>query len=151
MAYNTKELKKKVLSMIGDKNLRPFFISDLQGMLGISISTFYVHFPKESEDYKEITEGLNQNKVATKMSMRAKWSNAKAPALQIALMKLISTPEERKLMSVSYVDIESQGKSIAPSGPAVDLSKVSMAALLELRGSISFNPDDTEENLEEEV
>ena len=34
--------------------------------------------------------------------MRSKWYESNAPALQMALMKLIATPEELKKLSVNY-------------------------------------------------
>ena len=48
------------------------------------------------------------NKTTLKVSMRSKWYTSNAPALQMALMKLISTPEELKKLSMQYVESENK-------------------------------------------
>jgi hypothetical protein len=40
--------------------------------------------------------------------MRSKWYNSNAPALQMALMKLIASPEELKRLSMTYTDNETK-------------------------------------------
>ena len=47
-------------------------------------------------------ELLNQNRTELKVSMRSKWYKSNAPALQMALMKLICTDEERKKLAMQY-------------------------------------------------
>jgi hypothetical protein len=49
-----------------------------------------------------IKDALEQNKIETKNSMRAKWYKSDNATLQIALMKLISSDEERRKMSQNY-------------------------------------------------
>jgi hypothetical protein len=46
--------------------------------------------------------------------MRSKWYKSNAPALQMALMKLIATPEELKKLSMSYTDNEVKVTGIKP-------------------------------------
>jgi hypothetical protein len=52
-----------------------------------------------------IKDALEQNKIETKNSMRAKWYKSDNATLQIALMKLISSDEERRKMSQNYNEI----------------------------------------------
>ena len=65
-------------------------------------STFYDFFPANSEELEELKELLNQNRTELKVSMRSKWYKSNAPALQMALMKLICTDEERKKLAMQY-------------------------------------------------
>jgi hypothetical protein len=44
--------------------------------------------------------------------MRKNWKDSSAPALQMALMKLICTPEERKMLSMQHIDHSTNGKEI---------------------------------------
>ena len=43
--------------------------------------------------------------------MRSKWYTSNAPALQMALMKLISTPEELKKLSMTFVESENTNRN----------------------------------------
>ena len=136
MAYKTEDLKKKAVMLINDKKL--LFVTDVFTLLGISSSTFYEHFPKDSKDYKDIESMLQTNKSEIKVSLRSKWYQSNNPALQITLMKLVATPEERKLMSQSYVDIESGGEKLKPS---INLEEVSLETLLELKSAMEGSDD----------
>ena len=42
--------------------------------------------------------------------MRSKWYTSNAPALQMALMKLIATPEELKKLSMQFVESDNNTK-----------------------------------------
>jgi hypothetical protein len=44
--------------------------------------------------------------------MRSKWYKSNAPALQMALMKLIATPEELRKLSMNHTDITTNGKDL---------------------------------------
>jgi hypothetical protein len=43
--------------------------------------------------------------------MRSKWYKSNAPALQMALMKLIASPEELKKLSMQYVESDNNNKN----------------------------------------
>ena len=49
-------------------------------------------------------EELERNRTELKVSMRSKWYTSNAPALQMALMKLIATPEELRKLSMQYIE-----------------------------------------------
>ena len=66
--------------------------------------TFYNHFPVDSPEMQEIKDALEENRVMIKTSMRNKWYNSNNPTLQIALMKLICSDEERKKISNNYIE-----------------------------------------------
>jgi hypothetical protein len=49
--------------------------------------------------------------------MRSKWYKSNSPALQMALMKLISTPDELKKLAMQYV--ESDNKHLVNERPRI--------------------------------
>ena len=82
-----------------------FFIEDIIPYLPCSRSWF---FEKNLDKLDSIKEALIRNKVELKVSMRAKWYKSNAPALQLALMKLISSDHERKALSTSYMETKQE-------------------------------------------
>ena len=102
MAYKTEELFNKGMEAIGKHKL--FFIEDIISFLPCRKSTFYEHFPNETDYYKRMLEALEKNRTELKVSMRSKWYKSNAPALQMALMKLIASPEELRKLSMVYTD-----------------------------------------------
>jgi hypothetical protein len=46
--------------------------------------------------------------------MRSKWYTSNAPALQMALMKLIATPEELKKLSMQFIESENRNVDLTP-------------------------------------
>jgi hypothetical protein len=100
MAYKTEDLFNKAIEQI--KKHKLFFIEDIIAFLPCRKSTFYEHFPNDSDYYKRMFEELEQNRTELKVSMRSKWYKSNAPALQMALMKLIASPEELKKLSMTY-------------------------------------------------
>ena len=100
MAYNTEDLFNTAMEQI--KKHKLFFIEDIIAFLPCRKSTFYEHFPNDSDYYKRMLEELEQNRTELKVSMRSKWYKSNAPALQMALMKLICTDEERKKLAMQY-------------------------------------------------
>ena len=108
MAYDKKEIFKKAKGVTVKNKL--FFIEDIVSFLPIVKKTFYEYFPLESNESNELKELLDQNKTELKVSMRSKWYKSSAPALQMALMKLICTDEERKKLAMTYTEAEVKTK-----------------------------------------
>lgn len=100
MAYNTEDLFNKGMEAIEKHKL--FFIEDIISFLPCRKSTFYEHFPNETDYYKRMFEALEKNRTELKVSMRSKWYKSNAPALQMALMKLIATPDELRKLSMNH-------------------------------------------------
>jgi len=92
MAYKTSELKKRAVTAI--ENKRFIFFEDIYSSLGISRSTFYEHFPKESEGYNDLDRLLQENKISMKGGMRRKWYESDNASLQISLYKILGSEEE---------------------------------------------------------
>lgn len=109
MAYDRLEIFEQAKKVTVENNL--FFIEDIIAYLPISKTTFYEFFPTESNETNELKDILELNRVSLKVSMRKKWQDNPAPALQMALMKLIATPEELKKLSMQFVESENTNKN----------------------------------------
>ena len=113
MAYDRKKIFEQAKEMIVKHKL--FFVDDIVAFLPCSKSSFYEFYPDGSDELDKLKELLEQNRVTLKVSMRSKWYTSNAPALQMALMKLIATPEELKKLSMQYTDHSTNGKEINTS------------------------------------
>ncbi len=110
MGLDTKELKTNCLKVAATKHI--YFIEDVLAGVGIARQTFYTHFPKDSQDYKDIVSLLTQNKIKTKQKLRTKWLELDNPTLQVALMKLLGNKRDRKRLTQSHIDATSKGQKI---------------------------------------
>ena len=108
--YKAEEIFEQSKKLIKKKTL--FWIDDIVAFLPCGKTTFYTLFPDGSNELNELKKMLDENRIQLKVSLRAKWHNSKAPALQMALMKLISNEDELKRLSVSYTDHTTKGKSL---------------------------------------
>ena len=106
MAYDKQKIFEQAKEMIVKHKL--FFIDDIVAFLPIARSTFYEWEMDKSDELKGL---LEQNRTELKVSMRSKWYKSNAPALQMALMKLIATPEELKKLSMQFVESENTNKN----------------------------------------
>jgi len=102
MAYDKKKIFEQAKEVTVKNKL--FFIEDIVAFLPCSKNYFYDHFPPDSNEYDELKELLDQNRVTLKVSMRSKWYTSNAPALQMALMKLICTDDERRKLSMHQAE-----------------------------------------------
>ena len=104
MAYDKNKIFEQAKEVTVKHKL--FFIEDIVAFLPCSKNYFYDHFPPDSNEYDELKALLDTNRTTLKVSMRSKWYTSNAPALQMALMKLIATPEELRKLSMQYVESE---------------------------------------------
>lgn len=123
MAYDKEELYQKAKTAVTDNNL--FFIEDLIAMLPCDKTTFYRLFEVKSNEYNTLKDLIEQNKINQKVKMRKKWGDSDNATLQMALMKLISTDEERKRLAVSYIESKTTQAN-------VDLSNLSTDEILSI-------------------
>jgi hypothetical protein len=107
MTYNRRLIYNQAKEAIVKHKL--FFIEDIIAFLPISSSTFYAWEMEKSEELKEL---LQTNRVELKVSMRSKWYKSNAPALQMALMKLIASPDELRKLSMNHQVTEEAEKPI---------------------------------------
>ncbi len=106
MAYDRKKIFEQAKEVIVKHKL--FFIEDIVAFLPIAKKTFYEFFPVESNECNELKALIETQRIELKVKMRSKWYNSNAPALQMALMKLIASPEELKRLSMTYTDNETK-------------------------------------------
>jgi len=110
MAYDKNKIYEQAKEQIKKNNL--FFIEDIVAFLPCGRSWFYDNFKDGSDEMDTIKEMLDENKVKTKSSIRAKlWKSNKASEL-LALYRLIATTEEHQKLNQSYVDHSTKGESL---------------------------------------
>jgi len=100
MAYDRVKIFNQAKEVIVKHKL--FFIEDVVAFLPCDKTTFYRFFEPNCNEYNELKDLLETNRTELKVSMRSKWYKSNAPALQMALMKLIATPEELRKLSMQY-------------------------------------------------
>lgn len=110
MAYKTADLKKRAITVIEKRKL--IFIEEIASHINCAKSTFYEHFPNDSNDYKGLIALLDKNKDEMKSSLRAKWYHTDNATLQLALMRLICNDSERRKLAINYNEVEHSGKVI---------------------------------------
>lgn len=126
--YNKKKIYEQALK--DAETYHFFFIDDLVAWLGISRTTFYNFFPPESDKLNTIKERLEKNKISTKHQIRQRWSTSANPTEQIALYKLLATPEERKMLAANYIELTGEnGNAISIQQPR-ELSPAEAAAFI---------------------
>lgn len=119
MAYSRKRLYEQALQVIEERNL--FFIEDLVAFLPCDRATFYRKFPQGCDECDAIKRALETNKVRTKSAIRHRLFNMDNPTAQIALYRMIATPEERDAISTTKADITSGGEKIAKEPLTIEI------------------------------
>jgi hypothetical protein len=109
MAYDKTKIFEQAKEAIVKHKL--FFVEDIVAFIPIGKTTFYEYFTVDSNEMNELKGLLELNRVTLKVSMRSKWYTSNAPALQMALMKLIATPEELKKLSMTFVESENTNRN----------------------------------------
>jgi hypothetical protein len=118
MAYDTEKLYNQAIKAIEENNL--FFIEDVIALLPCDKTTFYRHFDVKSNEYNTLKEKIEANKVTVKLKMRKKWLDSDNATLQMGLMKLITTDEERKRLATSYMETKQKHEVADLSGLSTD-------------------------------
>ena len=118
MAYNKTKIYKQAKEAIEKNNL--FFIEDVVAFIPCSRSTFYDYFPDGSDELDTLREMLEQNKIKTKSSIRAKLYKSEKAAELLALYRLICTPEEHRLLNQQYIEQKQEHSVSAPITVQID-------------------------------
>jgi len=111
--YNKTKIYEQALLIIEEEKL--VFSHEVITILPISHDTFYRWWPVGSDKYEQLKEALEANRVSIKNKVRRKWEDSDNATAQIALYKLLGTPEERAVLSGQVVDITSKGQQIQPA------------------------------------
>lgn len=110
MAYKTEELFATAKKAAIENKL--IFIEEIVSFLPCDKTTFYLHFPIESNQYNELRRIIDDNKVSMKSKMRNKWYESDNATLQLALYRLTSSEDEHKKLNQNYTDITSKNEKI---------------------------------------
>ena len=108
MAYDKVEIYDKAIKAIKDNVL--YFIEDVVAYLPCDKTTFYRFFEVKSNEYNNIKEALEDNRVNTKVKMRKKWEDSENATLQMGLMKLIGTDEEAHRLNGTKTETKHSGE-----------------------------------------
>lgn len=120
MTYVKKEIYIKSQTAIEENNL--FFIEDVVAWLPCGKTTFYGLFPLDSDEMNTLKEMLEENKIKTKSSIRAKLYKGTKSSELLALYRLICTNEERQSLNQQYIEhkVDDKRKSISDLFPTED-------------------------------
>ena len=110
MAYDKKKLYEQAKEAIEKHNL--FFIEDIVAFIPCGRSWFYENFKDGTDEMDTIKEMLDQNKIRTKSSIRAKLYKSEKAGELLALYRLIATPEEHRKLNQSYIGHSVENMSI---------------------------------------
>ncbi|HNZ85602.1 MAG TPA: hypothetical protein PKN90_04655 [Paludibacteraceae bacterium] len=102
MAYDKKKIYEQAKEQIVKNNL--FFVEDIVAFLPCGKSYFYDTFTLDSDEMHTLKEMLDNNKIKTKSSIRAKLYKSEKAAELLALYRLIATPEEHRLLNQQYIE-----------------------------------------------
>lgn len=118
MAFDKVELFNQAKRVTQENNL--FFVDDIIAYLPCSKSTFYEFYPDGSDELDKLKGILESNRVTLKVGMRKKWNDSDNATLQLSLMKLVCTDDERKKLSMTHSVIE----DVTPQAPKKIIIKV---------------------------
>jgi hypothetical protein len=107
MPYDKKKLEKQSLEAIAKYKL--FFIDDIISYLPCSRATFYNYALDKLDTIKD---ELTKQKTELKVAMRSKWYKSDNATLQMGLMKLVSTDEELRKLSMNHNEHTTNGKDM---------------------------------------
>jgi hypothetical protein len=108
MTYDRKKIFEQAKEEAKNKKL--IWIEEIVAFIPCDKTTFYRFFPVECNEYHELKAIIEENKINLKASMRKKWYESENATLQVALMKLIGSHEERQILCNS--DITTKGEPI---------------------------------------
>lgn len=131
MAYDRNKIFEQAKEAIVKNKL--FFIEDIVAFLPCDKTTFYRFFEVNCNEYNELKDLLETNRTELKVSMRSKWYKSNAPALQMALMKLICTDEERKMLSMTHTDVTTNGEKLTPPIDLTNLTDEHLRTLAKIK------------------
>jgi len=110
MAYDKTKIYNQAKEAIEKHNL--FFIEDIVAFIPCGRSWFYENFKDGTDEMDTIKEMLDQNKIRTKSSIRAKLYKSEKAGELLALYRLIATPEEHRKLNQSYIGHSVENMSI---------------------------------------
>ena len=99
MAYDRVKIFEQAKTEIVKNKL--IWMDEVPDFLPCARSTFYDYYPDGSDELDTLKSLISINKTQIKTSLRSKWYKSDNATLQMGLMKLISTPEELRKLSMN--------------------------------------------------
>lgn len=118
--YTTEELEQMSIELIEKHQI--ISIKELATFLPISRQSFYNH---GLDKFDSIKDSMERIKTSTANELRIKWKNSDNATLQVALMKLVASDEDRKRLATSYMETKQKHTT-------VDLSELSTDDIVNL-------------------
>jgi hypothetical protein len=118
--YTTQELEQMSIELIEKHQI--ISIKELASFLPISRQSFYNH---GLDKFDSIKDSMERIKTSTANELRIKWKNSDNATLQVALMKLVASDEDRKRLATSYMETKQKHTT-------VDLSELSTDDIVNL-------------------
>ena len=131
MAHDKAKIFEKAKEVIVKHNL--FFVEDVVAFLPCSKFYYYDAFPVDSNEYNQLRELLEANKVRTKTSIRAKLFRSEKAAELLALYRLICTSEEHQKLNQQYIDHSNKDGSLKPTPDLTKLTEDELRTIAELQ------------------
>lgn len=123
--YIKNEIYNKAIQIITDYKL--FVISDVIAYLPCGRNTFYDLIPPGSNEHNHLLELIENNKIEIKVALRQKWFKSENATLQMGLMKLICTDEERRKLATNYNENQSLDENGNPTKEATFVIQINEA------------------------
>lgn len=119
------QMAKQAIKLAKDKEL--LFIEDVAAYMGISKTTLYKYLPVGMNDMNALKAILTANQVNMKVYLRRKWLTDGNATTQIALYKLLASPEEFTRLASQRIEVQADA---SPAGISDD-SKIKTSELPE--------------------
>lgn len=130
--YSKKDMKAAALEVI--PKYRMMFLEDIYTQVPFCRATFCKAKLHEDED---ILQALEKNRVMTRMGLRKKWYDTFNPTTQIALYRLICSPEERDALSLTKHEVTgANGQPLIGDVNINGLSEEEKALLLKIARNV---------------
>lgn len=112
--YSDTQIKSRVVELI--EKHRMIYLNEVRALGPWTPAEFNSHFEGDANrDNKEwLFNELSKMKITIKSKLREKMENSEAPQLVLAMYKLASTDEERRLLSTSFMETDSSHKFEGP-------------------------------------
>ena len=107
MTEKQKKYSEEALKVIKEHKIKIF--DHIFGFTSFCAATAYNH---ELEKLENIKDALQANKSKAKTTLIDKWINSDNATLNVAAYRLMSSPEEHKLLNQQYHDHTSKGKEV---------------------------------------
>lgn len=119
--YNKNKIFEQAKDAIIKNNL--FFIDDIVAFIPCGRSYFYDNFKNDSDEMDTLKGMLDDNKIRTKSSIRAKLYKSDKAAELLALYRLIATPEEHQKLNQQYIEQKNTGEITIKVDPFKQIRK----------------------------